>query len=254
MTPAGQVKQSRQKKFRQINRYLEMVDDMYPSLPEAGPLHVVDFGCGLSYLTFAVHHLLTALHGRQVQLLGIDQNEQIIRRCRQIAADLQLPGLEFRTARIDDLTLAKPTDLAISLHACDTATDQALAMAVSAEARVILAAPCCQHELASSIQSPPLDVLLRQGILKERLAALATDALRAIALEAAGYRTQILEFIDLEHTPKNLLLRAVRRTGNEPLAEAARREYLAAKEFLGAAALATDAILEARGPGILMAP
>lgn len=247
MTPAGRVKPSRQKKFRQINRYLEMVNDIAPYLPASGRLRIVDFGCGLSYLTFAVHYLFTAIHGRAVDLLGIDQNDQIIQRCRTIAQDLDLAGISFQTQRIESRPADGQLDLAISLHACDTATDHALACAVSAGARVILAAPCCQHEIAGQISARSLDVLLRQGILKERLAALATDGLRACALEAAGYRTQILEFIDLEHTPKNLLLRSIRRD-NPDAARRSAKEYDELKTFLGLKEIATDQILAVRRP------
>ena len=249
MSRDGRVKAAHQKKFRQINRYLEIVNDVYPQLPESGTLHVVDFGCGLSYLTFALHHLLTKIHSRDVLLLGIDRNEHVIGRCRTICRDLNLQGLQFESRTIDSSTRAERVDLAVSLHACDTATDHALAYAVSAGAAVILAAPCCQHELMTQVNPEPLRPFLKHGVLKERFSALATDALRGCALEAAGYRTQVMEFIDLEHTPKNLLIRAVRRTPakgeDESIRETKRSEYLALKEFLGASALAVDGILAA---------
>ena len=250
MTPSGQVKQQRQKKFRQINRYLEMIEDIYDQLPSTGTLRVIDFGCGLSYLTFALHDLLTVRHQRDVLLLGIDQNPHVIDRCREIAQTCHLQGLEFSSRQIDSRAASTPVDLAVSLHACDTATDHALAFAVSAGARVILAAPCCQHELSTQIDAPALSPLLKHGILKERFAAMATDALRSCALEAAGYRTQILEFIESEHTPKNLLLRAVRQSS---LPESSGRmqqgadEYARLKQDWGVKALATDAILQAAG-------
>lgn len=242
MTPEGRVLKAKQRKFRQINRYLEIVDDVYPSLPAEGTLRIVDFGCGLSYLTFAVHHLLTDIHRRDVDLLGIDQNEHVISRCESIAADLQLSGIRFAQATIDSLATAEPIHLAISLHACDTATDAALAFAVRHQADVILAAPCCQHELATKLECPELEALTRHGILKERFAALATDVLRATGLEAAGYRTQVLEFIDLEHTPKNLLIRAVRRQ-SAAAGGAALDDYRRLKDFLGFEKLATDDVL-----------
>lgn len=248
MTPTGQVKQPRQKKFRQINRYLEMVEDIYEHLPSLGVLHVVDFGCGLSYLTFALHHLLTVRHQRDVNLRGIDQNPHVIDRCREIAAKCHLSGMEFQSGRIEPEGTSEPVDLAVSLHACDTATDHALAFAVRSAARVILAAPCCQHELAPLIDAPTLNPLLRHGILKERFAAMATDALRSCALEAAGYRTQILEFIESEHTPKNLLLRAVRSADTSDSQHRNRQgadEYARLKQDWGVKGLATDAILHA---------
>lgn len=249
MSKDGRVKAAHQKKFRQINRYLEIVNDVFPQLPQSGPLHVVDFGCGLSYLTFALHHLLTKIHSREVVMVGIDRNDHVIQRCRTISEGLDLQGLQFESQAIDASDRAERVDLAVSLHACDTATDHALAYAVSAGATVILAAPCCQHELMTQVDADALKPLLKHGVLKERFAALATDALRGCALEAVGYRTQIMEFIDLEHTPKNLLIRAVRRSpvqgqgGSFP--DSKMREYRSLKEFLGASALAVDGILAA---------
>ncbi|WP_437191168.1 class I SAM-dependent methyltransferase [Planctomicrobium sp. SH527] len=250
MTAEGVVKPSRQKKFRQINRYLEMVHDIVDALPASGKLRIVDFGCGLSYLTFALHHLFHFILKRDVELIGIDQNRHVIDRCQSIASKLKLTGMVFQSEQIQSVTESDVSesgtiDLAVSLHACDTATDHALAFSVSAGAKVILAAPCCQHELSQSIESEPLEGILRYGVLKERVSALATDALRAGALEAAGYRTQILEFIDLEHTPKNLLIRAVLR--DQPAADAVDR-YVGLKQFLGVNKLATDAILDAARP------
>jgi hypothetical protein len=215
MTPMGRVHRSKQDKFRQINRFLEFVHDVLPHLPVTGPLVVVDFGCGLSYLTFALHHLLTGIHGRDVHMLGIDQNPQVIQRCTETRDALRLEGLEFVAGSITEMPPRK-VHLAIALHACDTATDDALAQAVRWEVDAILAAPCCQHELAPQLHSDALALLTRHGILRERLAAMATDALRAAVLEQAGYRTDVIEFIDTEHTPKNLLLRAIRRSQPSP--------------------------------------
>lgn len=241
MTGSGNVKESRQKKFRQINRYLEIINDVYPQLPAEGPLSVVDFGCGLSYLTFAVHHLLSVVHNRDVILFGIDQKEDVIERCELLAHDLELDGLKFSTGRIEDAKQIEKIHLALSLHACDTATDAALAFAVGASAEVILAVPCCQHEVFTQIRNESLELIFQHGILKERVASIVTDALRAEALEAAGYKTQILEFIDLEHTPKNLLIRAVRRTNPDKHRNAER--YSALKTKLGIERLATDHLI-----------
>ena len=242
MTPSGQVKKSRQKKFRQINRYLELVQDVADALPKSGPIRIVDFGCGLSYLTFAVHHLFSQILKRDVDMLGIDRNPQVISRCREIMESLNLKGLRFSTGEISDQQPAAEVDLAISLHACDTATDQALSYAVASGSSVILAAPCCQHELQSVVQMDGIEPLLRHGILRERVAAMATDALRAAALEAVGYRTQIVEFIDLEHTPKNLLIRAIRRReSTKDLPRSSDYEQL--KQNLGVQETAVDAIV-----------
>lgn len=211
MTAAGKVRADKQHKFRQINRFLEFVEDVLQELPSSGPLHVVDFGCGKSSLTFAVHHLLTSIHGREVRMLGLDRNGAVVESCREVARRLECRGLEFAVGDIARHETNDPVHLAISLHACDTASDFALAKAVSWGADVVLAVPCCQHELAPQLQNDDLAPLLRHGILRERFASLATDALRANCLELAGYRTQVLEFVDLDHTPKNLLLRGVRR-------------------------------------------
>ncbi|MEX1098053.1 MAG: SAM-dependent methyltransferase, partial [Planctomycetales bacterium] len=231
MTPAGAVKAPMTKKFRQINRFLELVDDVVPQLPP-GPLEVVDFGCGKSYLTFALDHLLRNVRGRDLRIVGLDLKEDVIAECRRVAERLGLSHIEFRVGDIAAYEPPGRVDLAVSLHACDTATDAALAQAVRWETPVILAVPCCQHELARTIAAGELSPLLRHGILKERLAALATDALRAEVLEQHGYRTQVVEFIDLEHTAKNLLIRAVRRDGAAPRDDRA-AEYRRLKELLG---------------------
>ncbi len=239
MTPEGRVRAAMAHKFHQINRFLEIVNDIVPHLPVEGLLRVVDFGSGKSYLTFALHHLLTQIHQREVQIVAIDQNAGILETCRGLCEKLRIAGIEFRAAAIGAVQFSEPVDLAVALHACDTATDQALTQAVRWQAQVILAVPCCQHEVAKSIQSDPLQLILKHGILKERIAALATDALRAEALECAGYRTQVLEFVDLDHTPKNLLLRAVRTRTENP----ERARYDALKAALGLGNLATDAIV-----------
>lgn len=249
MNERGRVLSAMHHKFRQINRYLELVDDVYPHLPAEGVIACVDFGCGLSYLTFAVHHLLTQIHGRTVEIVGIDRNSHVIERAQKTADSLQLQGLRFEVADVS--TASNPMShlhLAISLHACDTATDAALAHAVHRKAEVILAAPCCQHELFTRLSADALPLLTRHGILKERFAAQATDALRATALEAAGYRTQVLEFIETEHTPKNLLIRAVRR-GQEAEIHSGQKAaaYQEFKAQLGVCGLATDGILAAAG-------
>ena len=226
MTPEGKVRAQRYDKFRQVNRFLELVDDVLPRRP----LRIVDFGSGKSYLTFALYHLLAIERGLDVQVVGLDLKEDVIDRCRSLAERLGYERLRFE---VGDIALfeGEPADVVVSLHACDTATDAALARAVRWRAEVILAVPCCQHELYDQVRSEPLAPLLSHGILRERLAALATDAARAQLLEAVGYRAQVIEFVDLEHTAKNLLIRAVRRgdTGDA----AALRRYRAFKRELG---------------------
>ena len=226
MTAAGQVRSAMQAKFRQVNRFLEFVDDVLPELPKTGRLRVIDFGCGKSYLTFALHYLLTELRSREVEIVGLDLKAEVVRDCQHIAEKLGCRGLRFEIGDIASHSPPGPVDLSVSLHACDTATDAAIAQAVCWQAKVILAVPCCQHEVANLMPTDVLPGLLRHGILKERFAALATDALRAQFLESIGYRTQVIEFIDLEHTPKNLLLRAVRTTADDVIEARQRFEVL----------------------------
>jgi SAM-dependent methyltransferase len=234
MTAGGRVKSAMSHKFRQINRFLELVDDIVPSLAAGRELRIVDFGCGKSYLTFALHHLLTNIHGRTVRIIGLDRKADVIRHCAEIASRLDCRGLEFREGDISGHNETERVDLAVSLHACDTATDDALARALRWQTSVIFAVPCCQHELAKTIDSRELTSLLRHGILHERFAALATDALRSLVLEICGYATQVVEFIDLEHTAKNLLIRAVRREQIDSGQRAARlAEYQSLKRLLG---------------------
>lgn len=209
MTPEGNVVHARYDKFRQINRFLEFIRDVLPELPENRELTIIDFGCGKSYLTFAAYYYLSRLKGLPVRIIGLDLKEDVIRRCNELALRCGYDGLTFICGDIASYTGISQVDLVMTLHACDTATDYALAKAVSWGARVILSVPCCQHELNSQISCGLLEPLLGYGLIRERSAALFTDAIRARLLERAGYRAQILEFIDMEHTPKNILIRAV---------------------------------------------
>ncbi len=248
MTPEGKVRAAQQHKFRQINRYLEFVRDIVGELPADGRLEVVDCGCGKSGLTFALHHYLTQVCRRDVHVVGLDRNDAVLRKCREIAARLHLSGIEFRAADIASYSPSGPVHLVVSLHACDTATDEAIAQAIRWRTDVLFAVPCCQHELAPQLQSRDLEALLVHGLLRERLAADVTDALRAAYLEAAGYRTQVLEFIELEHTPKNLLLRAVRRQTPDPqAAHRARERAERLRGLLGIGSFALDRDVAAGG-------
>jgi SAM-dependent methyltransferase len=216
MDQAGNVRSSHSRKFRQINRFLEFVEDLTDSLPTDRLLHVVDFGCGKSYLTFAVQHLLTVVQGRRCRITGLDRRRDVVAGCQDVAERLGLTNLEFRVGDIASFVPSQPPDLVISLHACDTATDDALAQAIRWSATGILAVPCCQQELQKLLPSNPLPPLTSWGIARERFCALTTDTHRAALLDAVGYHTQLLEFIDMEHTPKNLLLRAVRVQSGRP--------------------------------------
>lgn len=212
-TPDGRVTKAKYDKFRQINRYLEFIEDVLDALPTDRTLHIIDFGCGKSYLTFAMYYYLRKLQGRDIQVTGLDLKEDVIAHCNGLAKKLCYDCLHFERGDISTYENAAEVDMVVSLHACDKATDYALEKAVKWGAEVIFAVPCCQHELNAQIRCEVLQPVLKYGLIKERVAALVTDALRANLLEQHGYDTQILEFIDMEHTPKNLLIRAVKRGG-----------------------------------------
>ena len=209
MTQNGNIINALYDKFRQINRFLEYIEDILPSLPTGRELRILDFGCGKSYLTFAIYYYLKVLKGYPVRITGLDLKEDVIRHCNELAVKYGYDKLEFLCGDIAYYDGCSQVDMVVTLHACDTATDYALAKAVGWGAKVILSVPCCQHELNKQMKNDLLSPVLHYGILKERMAALMTDGLRAQILEANGYRTQILEFIDMAHTPKNLLIRAV---------------------------------------------
>jgi SAM-dependent methyltransferase len=210
MNVLGKISPQKYDKFKQINRFLEMVEDVIGALSDKKNIQIVDFGCGKAYLTFALYYYLHEVKGMDATIVGIDLKEDVIAYCQNLAAELNYDKLQFRLGSIDNYEPAKEIDMVVALHACDIATDEAIAQALRWKATLILVAPCCQHELYTQIKYSPLNSLLRHGILKERVAALATDAVRIDILEKMGYGTQILEFIDSEHTPKNLLIRAVR--------------------------------------------
>lgn len=212
-TPDGRVVKAKYDKFRQINRYLEFVRDILPALPkeEGRAIQIIDFGCGKSYLTFALYYYLKVMNNYDIRVIGLDLKRDVIENCQALADKFGYDGLKFLVGDISSYDGADSVDMVVTLHACDTATDYALAKAVQWGARVILSVPCCQHELNRQIGCDVLAPVLGYGLIKERMAALLTDAIRANLLEEQGYDTQILEFIDMEHTPKNILIRAVKR-------------------------------------------
>lgn len=235
-TAEGKVKKQKYDKFRQINRFVELIDDTLDHLPSDRPIRILDFGSGKSYLTFALYHYLRVEKGLDLRVTGLDLKKEVIEECQQIARDLEYEHLEFLVGDINDYNEETSVDMVVTLHACDVATDMALARAVRWGASVILSVPCCQHELFSQLEAAPLDVMLQHGLIKERFAALATDSIRAELLTLVGYDAQLLEFIDLEHTPKNILIRAY-RTGKQPSAERIKRyegfrDLLHARPFL----------------------
>lgn len=210
ITADGRIVHSRYDKFRQINRFLEFVQDILPKLPKGREINIIDFGCGKSYLTFAMYYYLKELNGFDIRVIGLDLKQDVIDHCNQLARKYGFEKLAFYHGDIASYEGVDQVDMVVTLHACDTATDYALAKAVRWNASVILSVPCCQHELNRQMKNDMLEPVLQYGLLKERMAALYTDGIRAEILENHGYRTQILEFIDMEHTPKNVLIRAVK--------------------------------------------
>ena len=211
MTAEGKIVHSRYDKFRQINRFLEFVEDILPRLDKSRESVIIDFGCGKSYLTFAMYYYLKEKMGYPIRIIGLDLKREVIRRCNELSRKYGYETLQFYYGDIAGYEGVSQVDMVVTLHACDTATDYALAKAVRWGAKVILSVPCCQHELNAQIKNELLAPVFHYGIIKERMAALYTDALRAEVLENQGYRTQLLEFIDMEHTPKNIMIRAVKQ-------------------------------------------
>ena len=214
-TADGKIVRARYDKFRQINRFLEFIEDILPTLPKEETVRILDFGCGKSYLTFAMYYYLHCLQEYDVEITGLDLKEDVIINCSRLAGKYGYEKLSCLKGDIADYEMKGRVDMVVTLHACDTATDYALLKAVRWNVKVILSVPCCQHEVNRQICNKELASVLRYGIIKERMSALITDAVRAELLEAQGYETSILEFIDMEHTPKNLLIRAVRRSAKE---------------------------------------
>lgn len=234
MSAEGKVIAQKYDKFRQINRYLEFIEDTLKemhvedgSYTEERPLRIVDFGCGKSYLTFAVYYYLAYVRKIPVHIIGLDLKEDVIELCSKLAKEFGYTNLEFFVGNVEKFNHKEKPDIIITLHACDTATDYAMNYAVKNSARAILCVPCCQHEINTQLSSGksypddgPFSSLLKYGIIRERLSALATDVLRAECLEQQGYNVQVMEFIDMEHTPKNLLIRAVKKSSsNEKVAQ-----------------------------------
>ncbi len=236
-SPDGKVNKAKYDKFRQINRYLEFIEYVLTELPADRTIRIIDFGCGKSYLTFAMYYYLHVLNGRDIQVTGLDLKADVIDHCNELATKCGYENLHFEKGDISNYTGADQVDMVVTLHACDTATDYALEKAIKWGAKVIMAVPCCQHEVNRQIHCEELKPVLRYGLIKERMSALITDAVRANLLTAQGYDTQILEFIDMEHTPKNLLIRAVKRKGMRPgkYGDQTKKDVNGLMEYLGIA-------------------
>ena len=211
MTAEGKIVRTKYDKYRQINRFLEFIEDVLPHLPKDREITILDFGCGKSYLTFAMYYYLKELKGYDIRIIGLDLKKDVIKNCSRLAVKYGYDKLNFYEGSIEEFEGVTQVDMVVTLHACDTATDYALYKALRWGASVILSVPCCQHELNKQISASEFEPITDYGILKERFCALATDGIRAKILEEQGYDTQILEFIDMEHTPKNLLIRALHR-------------------------------------------
>lgn len=234
MTKDGRVVKAKYDKFKQINRFLEFIEDVLPKLNKNREITIIDFGCGKSYLTFAMYYYLKELNSIDARIIGLDLKEDVIDKCNELSMKYGYEKLNFYKGDIKNYEGVSKVDMVVTLHACDTATDYALNKAVSWGAEVILSVPCCQHELNAQIKNDILEPVLKYGLIKERLSALITDALRADILEGAGYYVQILEFIDMEHTPKNILIRAVKNDKKSDLASINEniQKYESLREFL----------------------
>ena len=229
MTKEGRIVHAKYDKFRQINRFLEFIEDILPHLPKEREVTIIDFGCGKSYLTFAMYHYLKVMKGYDINVIGLDLKEDVIQYCNELKERYGYEKLRFLQGDIESFEGVSHVDMVVTLHACDTATDYAIDKAVRWGASIILSVPCCQHELNGQMKNEMLEPIMQYGLLRERFCAIATDGLRAQLLEMAGYRTQILEFIDMEHTPKNLLIRAIKTDKKAKNKE----EYERLRNFLG---------------------
>lgn len=229
MNREGKVNPTRYDKFRQINRFLELVEDIIPAIEKEETINIIDFGCGKSYLTFGLYYYLVEILKLDVNIIGLDLKEDVIDFCNIVAKDLKYDKLKFIHGDIADYEGIDNVDMVVTLHACDTATDAAIVKAIDWNAKAILSVPCCQHELYNKIDNEVLEPMLKHGIIKERLASLVTDSLRGNILEIMDYQVQLVEFIDMEHTHKNILIRAIK--GNNMHREISKKKYSELKEF-----------------------
>lgn len=230
MTPDKKVVKAKYNKFRQINKYLELLKSSVDSLPTDRPLKIVDFGCGKAYLTFALYYYIVKILKRQAYITGLDLKEDVIDYCNKVAKELGYDTLEFQKGDIKNYSRTQDVDMVIMLHACDNATDEGIVQSIKFNAKIIIAVPCCQHEFFKQIKNDSLNPMLSHGIIKERLSALVTDSLRAQILKAVGFDVSVMEFIETQHTPKNIAIRAVRKGGFD---EKTYAEYTQFRDYFG---------------------
>jgi SAM-dependent methyltransferase len=230
MSPNGKVKQNYYNKFKQINRFLEMVDDLYKDISSKQALHAVDFGCGKSYLTFALYHYFKNIKNVDIEITGIDLKQEVIDHCNEIAKKIGFEQLKFAHGFIHNFKTDKKIDFVVTLHACDTATDDAILFSLENHADKMMFVPCCQHELNKQLKNHPSQILLKHGIFKDRMTEIVTDTMRSQLLEACGYKVQSMEFIDLAHTAKNVLLRCTKVDRDNKTKTLAYKKYLDFKE------------------------
>lgn len=220
-TKEGKIVNSMYDKYKQINRFTEIVSDV---IGDRKKMTVLDFGCGKSYLTFILYHYLVNICGIDAEIIGLDLKEDVINKCNTLAAKYGYEKLRFETGDIGTYKYAGKVDMVITLHACDTATDFALYNAINWNCGIILSVPCCQHELNSQLETENFEIMSRYGIIKERFSALATDAIRGNLLTAAGYSVQLMEFVDMAHSPKNILIRATKALIPQKIRDKAKAE------------------------------
>lgn len=227
MNKDGKVLAKKYDKFKQINRFLEIVDDAVGKTDLKNDYKIIDFGCGKAYLTFALYHYFYKIKKLNVQIVGLDLKTEVIEFCNDVAKKLNYSQLRFENGDIKDYNTNLDIDMVVTLHACDNATDAALVKAVKWNTNIILSVPCCQHEFFNKIENDNLEPMLKHGLIKERLSSLVTDSLRSLFLETKGYKVQLVEFVDMEHTPKNILIRAVKSN----IREESIKEYKDFKKF-----------------------